>query len=156
MYFLQMMILQFNDIVFSDAERISISIFCPPSFSPRQFYPPCQREHIINLHHLRLMFILCERAAWDKPIKNKIYYLLKAMWKVITKFQCRSHCLPIRTRLKCTLMELAGKVIHFNTQANPLFPRMGNGRPLKSAATPDSAEQEEELLHQWPWLTPFK
>lgn len=47
-------------------------------------------------------------------------------------------------------MEQAAKVIHFNTQANPLFPRMGNGRPLKSAATPDSAEQEEELLHQWP------
>lgn len=156
MYLRRMITLQFNYIVFSDAEHISISIFCSPSFSPRQIYPPRQREHIINLHHLRLMFILCERAARDKPIKNKIYYSLKAVWKVITKFQRRAHCLPIRTRLKCTLMEQAAKVIHFNTQVNPLFPRMGNGRPLKSAATPDSAEQEEELLRQWPWLTPFK
>lgn len=53
-------------------------------------------------------------------------------------------------------MERAAKVIHFNTQANPLSPRTGNGRRLKSAAAPDSTRQEEELLHQWPWLTPFK
>lgn len=90
-------------------------------------------------------------SLWEscprQTIKNKIYYSPKAARKVITKFQRRAHCLPIRTQLKCTLMEQAAKVIHFRTQVNPLFPRMGNGRPLKSAATPDSAEQEEELLH---------
>lgn len=97
-YLLRMIFLQFNYIVFSDAEHISISILCSPSFSARQLYPPRQLEHIINLHHLRLMFTLCERAARDKPIKNKIYYSLKAVWKVITKFQRCARCLPIRTQ----------------------------------------------------------
>lgn len=135
---LHIIILQFNYIIFSDAEHISVSILSSLSFFPRQLYLPRQQEHIINLHHLRLMFILCKRAAQDKPIKNKIYYSLKAMWNVITKFQHRTHCLPIRTQLKGTLMEHMAKVIHFNTQVNPLFPRMGNGRPFKSTTTPDS------------------
>lgn len=92
---------------------------------PRQLYTPRQREHIINLHRLRLMFILCERAARDKPIKNRIYCSLKATRKVIAKFQRRAHCLPICVQWKRTVMEDAAKVIHFNTQVNPLFPRTG-------------------------------
>lgn len=125
MHLLRIIILQYNYITFSDAELISISIFFSLSSSPRQLYSSHQCEHIINLHHLRLMFILCERAARDKPIKRRIYYSLKATRKVITKFQHCGHCPPIRTQWKRTLMERAAKVIHFNTQVNPLFPSMG-------------------------------
>lgn len=122
---------------------------------PRQLYTPRQREHIINLHRLRLMFILCERAARDKPIKNRIYCSLKATRKVITKFQRRAHCLPICVRWKRDGRRCEGDSFQYPSQSS--FPsRGGNGRRLTSATAPDSTQQEEALLHQWPWLTPFK
>lgn len=49
----------------------------------------------------------------------------------------------------------SAKVIHFNAPVNPLFLGIRNGQPLKSATTPDSVQQEEELLYSMPLADPL-
>lgn len=133
-------LLHFNYIVFLHAARISISIFSSPSLSLRQLYSPCQRPHVINLCHPRVMFILFKRAPREEPIKkkererNRFTARRKPSGGVITEFQHR-FCVfrlpfPVQSR-RAAMIHAArwAEAIHFNAVKAP-FPGMGSGQPL--------------------------
>lgn len=156
-------LLHFNYIVFLHAARISISIFSSPSLSLRQLYSPCQRPHVINLCHPRVMFILFKRAPWEEPIKKKereIDLLLAESRAeglspnsstASVSFACLSLCNRSARRW---YTRPAGLRQYISMQLKLPSPAWEVANPSKSAAALD--EKRSCCRIQWPKLTPFK